>query len=190
MEGGSTKVDLDLDLKQNHFELLGLPQRFRIDPGALAEAYRRMQSALHPDRFARAGDQARRLAVQGAAQVNEAYATLRDDGRRARYLLELQGMAVDEEKDTAQDPAFLMEQMELREALEAAEQAPRPMEAMDRVTADIDARYEALLRAFEEAFEAGDLAAAKTEVLKIRFFDRLRGEASSLAERLEDQDLS
>ncbi|MCG5535684.1 Fe-S protein assembly co-chaperone HscB [Ectothiorhodospira mobilis] len=186
-EGDS--ATLELDLKQNHFELLGLPQRFRIDPGALSQAYRRMQSALHPDRFARAGDQARRLAVQGAAQVNEAYAVLRDDGRRARYLLELHGVAVDEERDTAQDPEFLMEQMELREALEAAEQEPRPLEAVERVRADIDARHKALLQAFEGAFEAGDLAAAKAEVLKIRFFERLRQEATALAERLEDRDL-
>ncbi|HSP00888.1 MAG TPA: DnaJ domain-containing protein [Thioalkalivibrio sp.] len=75
---------MNLDFSQNHFELMGQPVAYALDLAALDEAYRKLQGKLHPDRFAQAGDQERRLAVQGAAWVNEAYATLKDDSRRAR----------------------------------------------------------------------------------------------------------
>ncbi|MCG5493019.1 MULTISPECIES: Fe-S protein assembly co-chaperone HscB [Ectothiorhodospira] len=178
---------MDLDFSRNYFELFGLPQRFRVDQQALMSAYRELQSALHPDRFAHSDDQARRLAVQGASHVNEAYATLKDDGLRARYLLGLKGAGVDVEKESAHDPQFLLEQMELREALEEVDQAADPLAALDALSSDIETRYTQMLDAFEAAFEANDLEAARQEVLKLRFFDRLREEVARISERLEDQ---
>ena len=75
---------------------------------------------MHPDRFASAGDAERRASMQWTTRVNEAYRTLRSPVQRARYLLELEGVDVAFETNTAMPPDFLMRQMELREALEAA----------------------------------------------------------------------
>ena len=40
----------------NHFELFGLTPAFSLDAEALETAYREIQSRVHPDRFAHAGD--------------------------------------------------------------------------------------------------------------------------------------
>ncbi|WP_245795472.1 Fe-S protein assembly co-chaperone HscB [Thioalkalivibrio denitrificans] len=178
---------MDLDFSRNHFELMGLPVAFDIDRAALDEAYRQLQGKLHPDRYAQAGDQERRLAMQGSAWVNEAYATLKDDTRRARYLLTLHGVAFDEERDTADDPAFLMEQMELREALEEAPAEADPLGRLDSLSADINARRQGLSDQLSESLDAGRLDEAKALVLKMRFYDKLRDEARRTAERLEDE---
>jgi molecular chaperone HscB len=45
-----------IDFSRNHFELFGLPPRYRIDDDALDAAYRKLQTEVHPDRFAGAGD--------------------------------------------------------------------------------------------------------------------------------------
>ena len=178
---------MNLDFSQNHFELMGQPVAYALDLAALDEAYRKLQGKLHPDRFAQAGDQERRLAVQGAAWVNEAYATLKDDSRRARYLLTLQGVEFNDERDTANDPDFLMEQMELREALEEAPEVSDPLARLEALSADIGARRKSLGEAFDSAFGARRLDEAKTLVLKMRFYDKLRDEARRTAERLEDE---
>ncbi|EHQ53546.1 MULTISPECIES: Fe-S protein assembly co-chaperone HscB [Ectothiorhodospira] len=175
-----------LDFGRDYFALLGLPRQFRIDREALSRAYRTLQTELHPDRFAKAPEAQRRLAVQGASHVNEAYATLRDDTRRARYLLGLRGVAVDDDRATATDPDFLMDQMALRETLEAVPDAADPFAALDRAAADIDDRHDALIRAFEAAWAADDLEQAREQVLKLRFFNRLREELERIRERLED----
>ena len=45
-----------IDFSRNHFELFGLPERFRFDADALDRAYRELQGDVHPDRFAAASD--------------------------------------------------------------------------------------------------------------------------------------
>src|SRR5581483_5336109 len=84
----ATMIDFSLD----HFRLFGLPARYRIDAAALERAYRGVQGAVHPDRYAGAGDAQKRLALQASARANEAYRTLRDPIARAEYLLALRGV--------------------------------------------------------------------------------------------------
>ena len=79
-----------------------------LDEAQLQERYRELQRATHPDKFASAGDQERRIAMQHAAQVNEAYEVLRDPVRRGFYLLELRGHIIEQEKSTTRDTGFLM----------------------------------------------------------------------------------
>ena len=81
-----------MSLTQNFFELFDIPVAFQIDSGLVAERYRKLQQALHPDRFANASDSERRLSVQRTAQVNEAFQTLKSPLLRARYLLQLKGI--------------------------------------------------------------------------------------------------
>ena len=61
-----------MDFNADHFALFELPRAFRIDGNALDKRYREMLAAVHPDRFADAGDTERRLSLQWATRVNEA----------------------------------------------------------------------------------------------------------------------
>ena len=106
--------------KKNHFEFLGLPERFELDAEQLQQVYRRLQAAVHPDRFANAGAAERRMAMQLATQANEAYRTLSEPGRRAAYLCELKGAPIRAETNTQMAPEFLMQQMQWREELDEA----------------------------------------------------------------------
>src|SRR5437773_10894736 len=108
---------------QNHFELFGLQPAFSLDETALERSYREIQSRVHPDRFAHASDAERRASLQWTTRVNEAYRTLRDPVQRAKHLLELHGVDVAFETNTAMPAEFLMQQMELREKLDEAKHA-------------------------------------------------------------------
>ncbi len=143
---------MQADLGKNYFELFGLPATFDIDCADLALRYRDLQRQFHPDRFASATDPERRLSVQLTAQINSALQTLKDPVARARYLLGLQGVDTGEDTDTAMDRAFLMEQMELREALAEA-----------RAATDRHARLDVLRRHVEEGLET------RSASLRLRF---------------------
>ena len=171
---------------RNHFELFGLPVAFEVDTARLAETYRELQRALHPDRFANASDRERRLSVQQAAQVNEAYQTLRSPLRRARYLLELRGVGFDDEKQTHLDPEFLMTQMELREALAAVRNEADPFTVLNHILADLDSERQRLEAELARQLEAGDDEAARQLVQKLQFFERLQQEAEEIEESLLD----
>jgi molecular chaperone HscB len=105
---------------RSHFELFGLAPAFRLETEALERSYREIQSRVHPDRFAHAGEAERRASLQWTTRVNEAYRALKDPVSRARHLLELHGVDVAFETDTAMPRDFLAQQMELREALDEA----------------------------------------------------------------------
>src|SRR5512134_1475347 len=107
-----------MPVMQSHFELFGLPAAFSVDGEALERSYRQIQSRVHPDRFAHAGDAERRASLQWTTRVNEAYRTLKDPVQRAKHLLELHGVDVAFETDTQMPTDFLMQQLELREELE------------------------------------------------------------------------
>jgi molecular chaperone HscB len=173
-------------LQQNYFELFGLEPGFDIDPQYLAERYRELQRQVHPDRFASASDQERLLSVQQAAQVNEAYQTLKSPLPRARYLLELLGVSLND-RDTTMDPLFLMEQIELREALAAVRGKSDPFSALMALRDTIEAKERAFIASLGTAFASGDASAlegARVTVRKMQFMARLNSEVEELEEEL------
>ena len=177
---------MDADFTQNHFELFGLPVGFDVDRDTLSLRYRDLQRAAHPDRFANASDHERRLSVQRAAQINEAFQTLKQPLARARYLLELNGRPLDE-SDTAMDSSFLMEQMELRERIEGIRSAGDPFQALSDVRGELEERERFLVTELGTFFaEGGDhaLDQARQAVRKLQFFQKLLDEVSDLEEDL------
>lgn len=171
---------------KNHFELFGLPVTFEVDQELLALRYRELQRAVHPDRFANASEQERRLSVQQAAQINEAFQVLKSSLSRARYLLELNGLPLDD-SDTRMDPLFLMEQIELRETLGEVRSKADPFDALNRVRDDIEGRERELIQSLQQAFADGSretLEGARETVRKMQFMQRLLSEVDELEENL------
>jgi len=161
-----------IDFSRNHFELFGLPARFRVDAGTLERAYRALQSDVHPDRHAAGSDAEKRLALQASARVNEAYRALQDPVARAEYLLHLRGVDVRTETDNALPVAFLTEQLERREDAEEAADAQderRLAAIVDAVSADAAG----LETEVETALESGDLERGRRRVRELRFLTKL-----------------
>jgi len=174
----------------SHFELFDLPPSFVVDTGLLELRYRELQRNLHPDRFVNAGDRERLLSVHRAALINEAYRTLKDPLLRGRYLLELAGYAFDDEHHTTRDAAFLMEQMELREALSSVRGEEDAFGVLGSIMERIGADLSALESQLGDQLAAGDSdaqAAAADTLVKMQFFRKLRDEAVELEVALEDE---
>lgn len=108
---------------ENYFALFGLPARQRLDDAALEKVWRELAARVHPDRYATASPAEKRVVMQWAATINEAYQVLRQPLQRARYLCEQAGQPLQEESNTSMAPGFLMQQMEWREQLEDARAA-------------------------------------------------------------------
>ncbi len=173
-------------LTQNYFELFGLEPGFELNLDNIAERYRDLQRAVHPDKFANASEQERRLSVQQAALINEAYQTLKSPLTRARYLLEMKGITLDD-TDTAMDPMFLMEQMELRESLAAIPSQSDPFAALMSLRDAIDAKEQGFIDSLSEAFVSNTdetLKGAVETVRKLQFLERLLSEVEEMEEEL------
>lgn len=172
---------------KNYFELFGLPVSFEVDISSLRERYRDLQRSAHPDRFANASDRERRLSMQQASLINEAHRALKDPLQRARYLLSLHGIDINDESNTVMDGMFLMEQMELREELDAIPGKDEPLAALAEFTASIESRISERVQKMTDLFaDVNDenLQQAHSLSLQLQFLYRLREEAESREESL------
>ncbi|APZ43061.1 Fe-S protein assembly co-chaperone HscB [Acidihalobacter ferrooxydans] len=174
------------DYALNHFELFGLAPEFELDMQALEEAYRGLQARYHPDRHASGDARDQREALQAATRLNEAYRTLRDPRLRAGYLLGMAGIEFDAERDTLQDPDFLMRQLELREAQEEAAQADDPIAALEGLHLRLRRERDAMIAAFAAHYAQGAFDTAKADVLRLSFYDRLCEQLDEQLATLED----
>ena len=105
-------------------------------------------------------------------------------------MLQLDGRECDDERSTTSDTEFLMEQMELREALADVRGSEDAFQAlgqiMDRIAADIDRLVGELQKQFSKA-DADSLDGAADSLTKMQFFRRLQEEAGEIEADLEDE---
>ncbi len=176
---------MSLDLSKNYFELFRLPTAYAIDLAALERAFRDVQREVHPDRYAQAGDTEQRLAAQWATQVNEAYRILKSPLARARYFLKINGIDTKEETNTAMPRAFLMQQMEWREAVAEAK-AARNMATLETLDGQRRGEEQSLLvQLARQLAYAGTMPSASETVRKLRFLEKLGEEIEDAQSSLE-----
>jgi molecular chaperone HscB len=176
---------MSLDFTQDHFALFGMERRYGLDAEDFDRRYRVLQSEVHPDKHAHLGDAERRLAMQWASRVNEAYQTLRQPIGRARYLLELAGVDAQIETNTAMPHEFLLQQMEWREAVVEARDAgdAHELEQLhNRLKREMSAQFAELAAAIDTAH---DYPAAAALVRQMMFQDKLLTEIDAAIELLE-----
>jgi molecular chaperone HscB len=143
---------------------------------ALEKAYRNIQSQVHPDRFAHAGDAERRASLQWTTRVNEAFQVLRNPVSRAKHLLELHGVDVQFETNTQMPTDFLLQQLELREELEAGVKK-KDVSRLDGLRSRLSGEKRELEDQIRSTIDqAKDYAGAADLVRKLMFLSRLDDE--------------
>jgi molecular chaperone HscB len=162
------------------FEILGLPQRFEVDPAELRRRLLRLGRLVHPDFFAHAPTAQRELAERNSARLNRAHELLSDEFERASWLVgALGGPGENEERSMPQ--AFLAEVLEWNELLEEARAAALTPELRARLDALADnlraerARgMQAAARLLTPLPEHGSprLREARAQLNAIRYVDR------------------
>ena len=169
-----------ISLQASDFELFGLPVAFALDRSQLDLQWKSLQREAHPDRFASEGAAAQRIAMQWSVRINEAYNRLKDPLKRAAYLCELQGAPVNAENNTSMPPAFLMQQMTWREALDDCKDLKdesSKIKALETLLEEVDASHrEALSQAADLMDVDHDYLAAVGQVRALMFIEKFSHE--------------
>ena len=168
----------------DYFAMFGLQPSFELDTQALAATYRELAKDMHPDRFTNASAAQQRQAVEQAAQLNDAFQTLKLPTQRALYLLRQQADLPEE--TTIEDGEFLFQQMEWREQLETLQEqadidalAPFVRE-LKQARNEIDTAFSSCLNDPQQRENAERLAR------RMQFLDKMFYEVRQLEERLDD----
>ena len=162
-------LPLSAQLAVNDFELFGVPVQFAQDRAQLDARWKDLQREAHPDKFASQGTAAQRVAMQWSVRINEAYQRLKAPMRRAAYLCELGGWPIQAENNTAMPAAFLMQQMEWREAMDEASDAA----ALEDLFDDVQQAHKVALQQCAQLIDtAHDLPAAAQQVRGLMFIEK------------------
>jgi len=176
-----------LDLKQSYFELFGLDLEFDIDLKQLHAEQQRLQAIFHPDRFVNASEQDKRLSVQQASWVNEGYETLSNPVKRARYMLRLSGLELNDESETTSDTVFLMEQIAIREEIDECRSNADPLSCCNHIATKLRSRSAQFGSEFVASFNKENLEAARLSSRKMQFVQRILDQLMDLQIELEEE---
>jgi molecular chaperone HscB len=125
------------------------------------------------------------LALEQSASLNEAYQTLKNPPKRARYLLALGGHELPLEV-TVHDPEFLLQQMELREELEDLQDSA-DMAGIAVFKRRLKTAQDELNQSFAACWNnASQREQAERLMRRMQFLDKLTYEVRQLEERLDD----
>lgn len=174
-------------LTSNFFEIFDVPVAYQVDLDLIQQRYRELQKAVHPDKFVNASDQEKRISMQQTSWINEAFNTLRQPVDRAIYLLKLKGVDLNLENETTMDMAFLMEQMEMREALSEVRSKDDPLEELDKFSRQIKNKMQSLVEGFSAAYENNQLDDAREWIRKMQFIQKAAKEVDELSAKIEDE---
>ncbi|GBL04755.1 Fe-S protein assembly co-chaperone HscB [Glaciecola sp. KUL10] len=168
----------------NYFSLYNLPEQFEVDLDKLKQNYQTLQKMTHPDRFANASDQQKRLTMQKNAQVNDAYTVLKSPIARAEHLLQLRGLELASEQETVGNVEFLMQQMEWRESLEDANDVASLQLLAKQSDDDIQAQTQALSALLATQTDEDNKTAAE-KLREMKFLFKFKSEIESKLDGLD-----
>ncbi|KAG9104752.1 hypothetical protein FRC06_011234 [Ceratobasidium sp. 370] len=148
--------------------LFNLPENtFQIDVKDLRNRFLQTQRLMHPDAWSSKPEKEKATAAEYSSLLNKAYETLKFPLKRAEYLLSLHGVELSETDGLNEDDGSLIhEVMDLRESIESAENA----EELNAVLTRNGLKKDEALTTFEQAFNEGDLVAAKKACIYLKYW--------------------
>ncbi len=165
-----------LSIADNYFSQFELPVDYDIDLDRLNGQFRELQTIVHPDRYAAAEDEQRLQAIKLSSYLNEAYETLKSPLRRAGYLLQLQGVDIEQVEQSDLDPELLFEQLRLRESLAELPKDESALERLEELHHETSVRLAQRQREFADFLAGASLGQARKLFHELQFLTKLQAE--------------
>jgi len=169
----------------NYFELYDIPESFEIDPTLLKRKFLELSKKYHPDFHTLNDEEDQEDALKMSVLNNEAYKTLKNKELLTAYILEFNGVSLNDNDAVPQD--FLMEMMDINERLMEVRMDPNP-EAVNSIKEEINRISKSLLEVksqLEQDYivkkdKKLTIEGIKSNFLKSKYLNRLNNQLTSL----------
>jgi len=89
----------------DYFAFFGLDRKLNLDVARLEKDFYQLSRNLHPDLHAQVTADEQAWSLEQSSRLNDAYRTLKDPIRRTQYLLQLEGVELEEQSKSATEAA-------------------------------------------------------------------------------------
>ena len=153
----------------NYFEFYDIPESFNVDESLVKRKFYELSKTYHPDFYINHPDEKQQEILELSTLNNKAYQVLSNPSKRLEYILQLHNHGLEGEKYQLPQE-FLMEMMEVNEALMELEFEPDPqvLEVTTKQIAEVEDGLKAELQSLTTGFEAQNEAGKETLLLKIK----------------------
>jgi molecular chaperone HscB len=172
----------------NHFEFYGIPVALTVDDLIVRKAYLLNSKKYHPDFHTLSGKTAQAEMLERSTQNNDAFKTLSDPDKRIRYVLEIKGLLGSENECPALPKDFLMEMMDINEALMDlefdfdTERFSSTLKAVNALENELDTSVQTVLSSWTESPENdASLIKVREFFFKKRYLLRIKENLSKFA---------
>ena len=169
---------INCTISMNYFELFGLPVQLKMDKALVRKKYLELSRASHPDYFINDASEKQQEVLETSATLNKALKTLTTDDEIIKYVLTHKNLLEQDEK-FALPPGFLMEMMELNEALVDSGDDDASKEDLKRQLETLQAEMYGTVKGIIEDYKEGittpeELLQVKEYYFKKKYLERLK----------------
>ena len=168
----------------NYFDLFEIPVQLQVSKDAIKQKYFALSRLSHPDYFVNGSDEEQQKALDNTAQLNKAFKTFNNPDETFKYVLELKGLLVENEKYDL-PPQFLMQMMELNEELAEAsfesgqESKQALLKKVEEAENDIYAPVQHIIENYSDGVTTeNELRQVKDYYFKKKYIQRLKHQMS------------
>ena len=161
----------------DYFSFFGLAPKLNLDVAPLEKGFYELSRKLHPDLNARAGSKEQEWSLEQSSRLNDAYRTLKDPIKRTQYLLQIEGIQLEEQSKSATEqaraageakkqivPPDLLEEVfelnmqleELRMQKKMGEDDPALIEEIGKHKLALEQKYEELFQELQNYWKSWD----------------------------------
>ncbi|MDO8365904.1 MAG: Fe-S protein assembly co-chaperone HscB [Saprospiraceae bacterium] len=172
----------------NHFEFYKIPVALSVNEAAVRQVYLQNCKRYHPDFHTLSEESEQAQMLELSTRNNEAFKTLSDPDKRLRYVLEMKGLIGQDNVNPILPQDFLMEMMEINEALMELEfdfdagRYNRAFQTMKSLENELDTSVQSILGSWTEATGSqADLEKVRDYFFKKRYLLRIKENLSKFA---------
>jgi molecular chaperone HscB len=173
----ATQIPVQSAAQEDYFSFFSLSRKLNIDVSALDKNFYALSRKLHPDLYAKASSEEQEWSLQRSSRLNDAYRALKDPIKRTQYLLQLEGVELEEQSKAATEqarstgqakkqivPPDLLEEVfelnmqleELRGLKKMGEDDPALIEEIGRQKLGLEEKHDALLDELRSYWKSWD----------------------------------
>lgn len=167
-----------------YFQLFEIPVQLKVNTSELAGKFFQLSKKFHPDYFIKESVESQAQALEMSSELNKAWKTFQNADETIKYVLSLKNLIEEDEKYELPSD-FLMEVLEINEALMDADELPEPGELKKKINtlqADI---YEPVKHIVENYNEGNttenELLQVKEYYYKKKYLDRINRQLAGKA---------
>ena len=172
----------------NYFQFFGIPESFNLDTDTLRRLFLKNSKRFHPDFHSNESDEKQAELLELSTQNNRAFQVLSDPDLRMKHILETHGMLDNGGKNFPMPPGFLMEMMEINEALDELEAGfdVSPFKDLQKKLSDLKSELRSEVSPVLENWTAetgkpGELETVRDFFLKTRYIFRAEEKLDTFA---------